>query len=611
MRLLAAVLGLAVAFPALAADAPKRVCVLYFDNNTPKRDYDVLQKGLADMLVTDLSAVESLQVVEREKLQSIIDELKLQRSKYFDPKTAQQLGKVAGAELAVTGAFAELEPSMRIDIRLIEVATGKVLLAEKVTGEAKNFFDLQQELVDVFVKGLNVKLKASARGKSGATELDSLLKYSKGVDAADKGDLATASATLAEVVKDNPEFKLAKERYAELLKKLEASSQKRKSVFNAIEEALLKQADEKTAPGIKAIIGNGPPPSGKKEVQQWLYERRDALNEHLGWRALKANITLNKVKEKFTPAGNTPYGVTLMSPEQQVEVMKLFGQYVPAEEQLLKDLRELIAIDPILVSQSYGGQLKAHEKELKDLNLAWGSYTLHDSDAQVEAAFAKLLATGVAEGATYMKFMPAPAKLDPSLGKLALKHLEAAEKRVPLVGAGRDGSDGDEKVKAAAYEVYDAWAESLLALGRKEDAVSKWQKFLDAYPTHPRFKDVEARVKDVLCASDDCKAFEEALAKCTSGPMMMKGAQVLPRIARADGSEGLRRVYATATKTCPAKDPNYPQLDYNIAYLSLLTQVGMQAMTIGDCKLYQEVKKVLVSKAASMAMSFDNWSACN
>ena len=57
---------------AFAADPPPTVAVLYFDNNSPNREYDVLQKGLADMLVTDLSQVESLQVVEREKLQALV-----------------------------------------------------------------------------------------------------------------------------------------------------------------------------------------------------------------------------------------------------------------------------------------------------------------------------------------------------------------------------------------------------------------------------------------------------------------------------------------------------------------------------------------------------------
>src|SRR5439155_67793 len=62
--LLAACLA-ALATPAAAA---RTLAVSYFDNNTGKPEYDPLAKGLADMLITDLSAISSLQIVEREKL---------------------------------------------------------------------------------------------------------------------------------------------------------------------------------------------------------------------------------------------------------------------------------------------------------------------------------------------------------------------------------------------------------------------------------------------------------------------------------------------------------------------------------------------------------------
>src|SRR5690349_4034733 len=100
---------------------PKRiVAVLYFDNNTGKPSLDVLRKGFADMMVTDLSAVQQLQVVEREKLQRLLDELKLQRSNYFDPKTIQRLGQGMGAQFAVTGSIVAVDPTLRIDVRLVE-----------------------------------------------------------------------------------------------------------------------------------------------------------------------------------------------------------------------------------------------------------------------------------------------------------------------------------------------------------------------------------------------------------------------------------------------------------------------------------------------------------
>ena len=87
------------------AAAPASVMVLYFDNDTGHAEYDSLAKGLADMMITDLSSVPSLRVVEREKLEALLAELKLQRKKYFDPKTAQHIGRGTGASYAITGSF--------------------------------------------------------------------------------------------------------------------------------------------------------------------------------------------------------------------------------------------------------------------------------------------------------------------------------------------------------------------------------------------------------------------------------------------------------------------------------------------------------------------------
>ena len=44
----------------------KTIAVSYFDNTSETIDYNPLSKGLADMLITDLSNVKSLKIVERE-----------------------------------------------------------------------------------------------------------------------------------------------------------------------------------------------------------------------------------------------------------------------------------------------------------------------------------------------------------------------------------------------------------------------------------------------------------------------------------------------------------------------------------------------------------------
>ncbi|MBE9580499.1 MAG: hypothetical protein IMF18_02650 [Proteobacteria bacterium] len=57
--------------------APNTVAILYFYNKTEWSNLDLLQKGLTIMLITDLSKVEEIQIVERVKLQALVEELDL------------------------------------------------------------------------------------------------------------------------------------------------------------------------------------------------------------------------------------------------------------------------------------------------------------------------------------------------------------------------------------------------------------------------------------------------------------------------------------------------------------------------------------------------------
>ena len=110
----------------------KTIAISYFDNTSGLEQYNPLSKGLADMLITDLSNVKSIQIVEREKLESLLKEIDLGEGKFIDPNTAQKLGKGLGADYILTGAFLSIDPMMRIDARIMEVATGKIIGAEEM-----------------------------------------------------------------------------------------------------------------------------------------------------------------------------------------------------------------------------------------------------------------------------------------------------------------------------------------------------------------------------------------------------------------------------------------------------------------------------------------------
>ena len=71
--------------------------MLYFDYSGKDQDLGVLRKGLAQMLISDLAGLESVRLVERDRLEEILAELKLAQSGKLDPQAAAKVGKLLGA----------------------------------------------------------------------------------------------------------------------------------------------------------------------------------------------------------------------------------------------------------------------------------------------------------------------------------------------------------------------------------------------------------------------------------------------------------------------------------------------------------------------------------
>ena len=188
----------------------KRIAILYFDNSSDDKKLNQLKKGLTDMLISDLSKVSMLNVIERTKLEEILKEQKLNNTNSFDSKTASKIGKLLGVEHIMTGSFFELMGRLRIDARLIDVETGKIIKSEGVDGAIGTFFDLEKALVTKMVAGFEVKLTAEEKkemaNKSESISYKTSLLFSKTLDLIDKGDHHKAIENLELILEKNPNF---------------------------------------------------------------------------------------------------------------------------------------------------------------------------------------------------------------------------------------------------------------------------------------------------------------------------------------------------------------------------------------------------------------------
>lgn len=218
-----ATLALALLATPARAGETLTMAVAYFDNNTGQAQLEGLTKGLADMLLTDLSVAKELTLVERSRLNAILDELKLNATAAIDPQTAQKMGKLLGADLILTGGISAVEPTLRVDARIITVETGEILATAKADGPSADFFkveaDLVQKLLDAIGVGLTPIQKLQV-GKPPTRSLPALRKYGEALDAADKNDPKAEKAALQEALQADPTFARAQQRLAELEKRL-------------------------------------------------------------------------------------------------------------------------------------------------------------------------------------------------------------------------------------------------------------------------------------------------------------------------------------------------------------------------------------------------------
>ena len=230
---------------ARAAGQP-RVAVLDFQGTGATKDTESLGVGLQSMLTTDLAQVSSITLVERARLRDVQKELKLSRSALADPATAVRLGKLAGASHLVTGSHTEVNKKMRLDARLVEVATGKVVLASSAEGELDAFFELEKTLVGKLIEAIGVKLSVKERGavaRIHTTDFEAFRQFSSGVQLFDQQKYDESLLALRAALKKDDDFKLARTTL-DTYERLAAELRGRAADIDAVEKTTVRQQNE-------------------------------------------------------------------------------------------------------------------------------------------------------------------------------------------------------------------------------------------------------------------------------------------------------------------------------------------------------------------------------
>ena len=209
-----------------ASTGLQTLAIMDFSNNSvdQRERFEGLTKGLPSMMINYINSGVDLKVIERERIQWLLNELELQRQEgVVDQSTAVRTGELLGATAVVFGSYIILNDQMRITARVVDVETGEVLLGEEVTGEAESFFTLIEELSQNVTRAVNVEMEETQLGTEETNSLDAMMAYSEGLERMERGDYRGAFEKFIEATDHDSGFARA-ERKAESLRPMLALS---------------------------------------------------------------------------------------------------------------------------------------------------------------------------------------------------------------------------------------------------------------------------------------------------------------------------------------------------------------------------------------------------
>jgi TolB-like protein len=141
-------------------DTRPGIAVLPFNNGGSygqgKEDFDALERGIAGMMISELSQNPAARVVERQEIQRLLDEQNLSAQGRVDPQTAAKVGKLVGARYTVLGTFIDFYGDFRVDVRLVNTETGEIVKTESERMQRDHMFDIIRNIAARLMKDANL-----------------------------------------------------------------------------------------------------------------------------------------------------------------------------------------------------------------------------------------------------------------------------------------------------------------------------------------------------------------------------------------------------------------------------------------------------------------------
>jgi tetratricopeptide (TPR) repeat protein len=200
---------------AAAEPEPRTVAVFPFLFQGWDEELRPLGRAVAELVITDLAQVRRLRVLERARVQLLLDEVRLGDEGLTDPATAVRGGRLLGAERVVQGRIGGVEEAMELQAAVVSVGAAPDAPVRPVSEQdaARRLFDMQKRLVLGLFPSLGIELTPAERARIArrpTENLQALLYYGMGLETEDRGAYLEASGYFSHATTLDAGFGLAR-----------------------------------------------------------------------------------------------------------------------------------------------------------------------------------------------------------------------------------------------------------------------------------------------------------------------------------------------------------------------------------------------------------------
>jgi|WetSurMetagenome_2_1015567.scaffolds.fasta_scaffold05696_2 tetratricopeptide (TPR) repeat protein len=186
------------------------IAVINFNGAYLPPEFQPMALGMAEFVAMDLSKISELKVLERVKINVILDELKLGESSYTDSRQAPRMGRLLGSRKIVLGTVTGAgESGFRIDGRLVDTADGKASGTQSNEGNLDRFFEVEKKFVFALLDTLGIAISRTERDAIERVPTESFLAfmaYSKGLSYEKQGLYGEAESSFRDAAARDPGF---------------------------------------------------------------------------------------------------------------------------------------------------------------------------------------------------------------------------------------------------------------------------------------------------------------------------------------------------------------------------------------------------------------------